>query len=233
VSILPSRNVGQWVIGTALGMYFTAETLARLASFWWPLALGGVWTYFLGAAFGWSLRRFAGVDPPTAFFSGMVGGASEMAIQGERHGATVETIAAVHTLRVMIVVLSVPFIDQGLGLHGSDAYGVRASGGPALGSGAAGGGHRGGRARAARARLAQRLDDRAAGHDGRTHGRRPAALGVAALGDRGRTGGDRRLAGHPVRTRLLFARPATAAGGGRVHGARSDRVGPVRLGLAC
>ena len=121
VSILPSRNLGQWVIGTALGMYFTAETLARLAWLWWPLVLGLAWSFLLGGLFGWSLRRFAGVDAPTAFFAGAIGGASEMAIQGERNGAKVETIAAVHTLRVMLVVLTVPFLYQWLDLHGSDA----------------------------------------------------------------------------------------------------------------
>ncbi|HMN81997.1 MAG TPA: AbrB family transcriptional regulator [Burkholderiaceae bacterium] len=121
-SPLLSRNVGQWVIGTALGLYFTAETLQRLATLLWPLVGGLVFAYLLGGAYGWALRRFVGMDPATAFFAGAVGGASEMAIQGERNGASVETIAAAHTLRVMIVVIFIPFLYQWLGLHGSDGY---------------------------------------------------------------------------------------------------------------
>jgi hypothetical protein len=45
-----------------------------------------------------------------------------MAVQGERHGGSVETVAAVHSLRIMMVVVIVPFAYQWLGLHGSDAY---------------------------------------------------------------------------------------------------------------
>jgi uncharacterized protein len=122
VAPVVSRNAGQWVIGTALGLYFTAETLAHLARFGWPLLLGMVYAVALGALFGWALHRFGGIDPATAFFAGAIGGASEMALQGERNGAAVETIAAVHTIRVMLVVLTIPFIYQLLQLHGHDRY---------------------------------------------------------------------------------------------------------------
>jgi membrane AbrB-like protein len=43
-----------------------------------------------------------------------VGGASEMAVQGERHGALVERVAAAHSLRIMMVVGTIPFIVRGL-----------------------------------------------------------------------------------------------------------------------
>jgi hypothetical protein len=121
VSLPASRNAGQWVIGTALGLYFTPDVLGYLARHSWAVALGLVWAIVLGLSFAWALRRFAGADPATAYFAGAIGGASEMALQGERHGARVDMIAAAHSMRIMLVVTVVPFAYQWLRLHGTDA----------------------------------------------------------------------------------------------------------------
>ncbi len=115
------RASGQWVIGVALGLYFTPAVFAQMYALWWAIALGLIWAWVISLTFGWLLRRFGGLDPVTAFFSGAVGGASEMAIQAERQGARVEMVAAVHSLRVLIVVVSLPFAYRWLGLHGVDA----------------------------------------------------------------------------------------------------------------
>ena len=53
----PLRNTGQWVIGTALGLYFTPTVGALVASLWWAIALGIAWALLLGLAFGAWLRR--------------------------------------------------------------------------------------------------------------------------------------------------------------------------------
>jgi hypothetical protein len=117
-----ARGAGQWAIGTALGLYFTPEVVARLGHYLLPVLAGVGWAVLLGLAFAWSLRRWAKLDPPTAFFGGAVGSASEMAIQGERSGGAVETIAAVHSLRIMLVVSTIPFAYQWLGLRGADIH---------------------------------------------------------------------------------------------------------------
>ncbi len=117
-----ARNAGQWVIGTTLGLYFTPDVVARMASLWWPLVLAVVWAVAIGVAGAWALRRFARLDPPTAFFAAAVGGASEMAVQGERNGGRVEAIAASHSLRVLLVVMVIPFAYRWLGLHGGDPF---------------------------------------------------------------------------------------------------------------
>lgn len=117
-----ARAAGQWAIGTALGLYFTPEVVQRLLQYGVPILVGVAWSLLVGTGAAWCLRRFAGVDPPTAFFAGAVGGASEMALQGERNGGRVETIAAAHSLRIMMVVVLLPFLYQGLGLHGSDPF---------------------------------------------------------------------------------------------------------------
>lgn len=53
----PLRNGGQWVIGTALGLYFTPAVGALVASLWWAIALGIAWALLLGLGFGAWLRR--------------------------------------------------------------------------------------------------------------------------------------------------------------------------------
>lgn len=116
------REAGQWAIGTALGLYFTPAVLAVLASYLGYIAAGVMFALLLGAVCGWILHKLSGIDQTTAFFAMAVGGASEMASQGERHGARVDRVAAAHSLRVIMVVAIIPFMFKFAGVHGGDVY---------------------------------------------------------------------------------------------------------------
>ena len=125
----PLRNAGQWVIGAALGLYFTPEIGALVARLWWAIALGIAWALALGLGFGaWLARTHAGhlttLSPAqlrsTTYFSGSIGGASEMTLIAERHGARTDLVAAAHSLRVLLVTLTVPFAMQFSGMQGLD-----------------------------------------------------------------------------------------------------------------
>jgi membrane AbrB-like protein len=121
-----AREAGQWAIGTALGLYFSAPVLAVLVRYAPWIALAVLFALALGMAGGWLLQRVSGADRATAFFAMAVGGASEMAVQGERHGALVERVAAAHSLRIMMVVGTIPITvrwwsEHGLGL-GRDLF---------------------------------------------------------------------------------------------------------------
>jgi membrane AbrB-like protein len=113
-----AREAGQWAIGTALGLYFSAPVLAVLARNlgWILLAVG--FAICVGMAAGALLRRLSGCDDATAFFAMAVGGASEMAVQAERHGAAVDRVAAAHSLRIMMVVGTIPFVVRWFAKHG-------------------------------------------------------------------------------------------------------------------
>jgi len=117
-----ARNGGQWMLGTVLGLYFSPAVFERLLAEGHWIALGVAWAMLLGLGSAWALRRWAGVSRPTAFYGGAIGGATEMAVQGERAGGRVDQIAAVHSLRLVIVVLSLPMAYRLLGLHGVDPY---------------------------------------------------------------------------------------------------------------
>ncbi len=116
------REAGQWAIGTALGLYFTPVVLTVLASYVGFIALGVLFALVLGVVGGWMLHKLSGTDRTTAFFAMAVGGASEMAVQGERHGAMVDRVAAAHSLRIMMVVAIIPFLFKFSGVHGLDQF---------------------------------------------------------------------------------------------------------------
>jgi len=128
-SLGPLRNAGQWIIGCALGLYFTPQVTALVASLWWAIVLAVVWALGLGWAFGlWLDRGHAnrmGVpreqQRATSYFAGAIGGASEMTLLAEREGARTDLVAASHSLRLLIVTLTVPLAFSLTGLHGLDA----------------------------------------------------------------------------------------------------------------
>jgi uncharacterized protein len=125
----PLRNAAQWVIGSALGLYFTPQVTALVASLWWAIALAVAWALALGWTFGrWLHGRHAqriGGGGRTAwattYFAGSIGGASEMTLLAERHQGRGDLVAAAHTVRLVIVTLLIPVAFQYAGLHGADA----------------------------------------------------------------------------------------------------------------
>jgi membrane AbrB-like protein len=127
-SYVPLRNTGQWLIGAALGLYFTPQVTGLVASLWWAIAAAIVWALALGWAFGRWLHRLhageLGADPAqqraTSYFAGAIGGASEMTLLAERAGGRTEMVAAAHSLRLLLVTITVPFAITFAGMHGMD-----------------------------------------------------------------------------------------------------------------
>ena len=129
-SYTPLRNVGQWAIGAALGLYFTPQVVALVLGLWWAMLLNLVWALVLGVAFGAWLHRvhhgpglfhIAGLSRSTTYFASPIGGASEMTLMAERRGAQTDLVASAHSLRVLLVTLIIPFGFQFAGLHGLDS----------------------------------------------------------------------------------------------------------------
>lgn len=126
---LPSlRNAGQWLIGTALGLYFTPQVTTLVAGLWWAILVAIAWALGLGWGFGrWLHHRHAGrlggdarAQRATTYFAAAIGGASEMTLLAERAQGRSDLVAAAHTLRLVIVTLVIPFAFQYSGLHGID-----------------------------------------------------------------------------------------------------------------
>jgi len=110
----PLRGIMIIVLGIMLGSTFTPSLLARLNE--WSISLAGLMLYIVAAS--WLgivyLRRVARYDGVTAYFTAMPGGFNEMVLMGGALGGDDRTIALGHSLRIMMVVMSVPFAFQAL-----------------------------------------------------------------------------------------------------------------------
>ena len=116
------RESGQLVIGVSLGLYFTPPVVREVAGHWLVLiiaAVGSLWVGYVSALF---LKRAARVSMATAFFGSMPGGAAEMSVLGERHGAKTDRVALAHSMRLLIVVTTIPVAITTLGFTGTDDY---------------------------------------------------------------------------------------------------------------
>jgi membrane AbrB-like protein len=100
----------QPVLGVALGSYFTPTLFGQLAA--WPAVLAFVAAYVVVAGlFGYAyFRRAAKRDRLTAFFSALPGGLSDLTLVGASMGADIVFLGLVHAVRVLTVVISLPFI---------------------------------------------------------------------------------------------------------------------------
>jgi membrane AbrB-like protein len=117
-----SRQIGQWIIGTALGLYFTPPVVDEVGRLWPLLLAGAAFAIFVGYCAGVALARLGGLDRTTAIFASVPGGAAEMATLGERFGARVDRVAAAQSLRITIVVTLIPALYAVLQWHGADPY---------------------------------------------------------------------------------------------------------------
>jgi membrane AbrB-like protein len=117
-----ARYLGQWIIGTSLGLYFTPQVVHLVAGLWYLLVAGALFAIALGYISGVALARSAGVDKTTGIFASVPGGAAEMATLGERFGARGDRVAAAQSLRILIVVAIVPGAITALGVHGADPF---------------------------------------------------------------------------------------------------------------
>ena len=116
------RALGQILIGTALGLYFTPAVGREVLAQWQLLLLAAAVAVFLGWVGGWILSRTGGVDATTAFFASVPGGATEMTLLGERFRARPDRVALAQSLRVLVVVIVVPFALTYAGAHGNDSF---------------------------------------------------------------------------------------------------------------
>jgi uncharacterized protein len=109
VSEVPrGRQVGQWIVASAIGLHFTGEVMREVLAHFGVILAGAVGTLLLGLIGIFILLR-SGSDRATAFFASMPGGASEMVVVlANRHQAEAASVAAAHSLRLLLVVLIVP-----------------------------------------------------------------------------------------------------------------------------
>ncbi len=103
------RNVMVCVLGVMLGSSFTPDIFSVIGDWVVSLALLAAYVAVAGGVCFLFFHKLCGFDKPTAYFAGMPGGLAEMVIVGEAFGGDSRVIALAHGLRVLFVVLVVPF----------------------------------------------------------------------------------------------------------------------------
>jgi membrane AbrB-like protein len=107
------------ILGVLLGAGFTPAIISRMHEWIVTMAALTVWAAVAGTISYAYLRRVAGFDRATAFFSATPGGLAEMTAVGAQMGGSLQTLALIHSLRVMLVVLIVPIWFRFEGMVGT------------------------------------------------------------------------------------------------------------------
>lgn len=103
------RQIGQVILGSAIGIYFTPTVLAALATNSTAIFITTISAFAIGGVGALVMSKVSGVDGKSAFFSSIPGGSMAMANLAEKYGATMPPVAVAHSLRVSILVIVIPF----------------------------------------------------------------------------------------------------------------------------
>lgn len=102
------RKVGQMVAAIAIGLTFSPEVVATLSGYL-PIMVLAAGASMLGAlAVARVTSTFARTSFETAYFSSLPGGVAEMSVLAERYGGETALVALAQSLRIIIVVLTIP-----------------------------------------------------------------------------------------------------------------------------
>lgn len=103
------RQVMIAVIGVLLGSAFAPAMLGQIAQWAASLMLLALFLALLALIIPWLLRH-AGYDRATAYFSALPAGLTEMTAVGMDNGGNPQIIALTHTVRVLLVAFTIPFV---------------------------------------------------------------------------------------------------------------------------
>lgn len=104
-----ARQMGQVLLGSAVGLYFTPPVVQALAANLTPILLATLSAFLIGGLGALILSRVSGVEARSTFFASIPGGAMAMAVLAQTYGAQMAPVAVAHSLRVSIVVIVIPF----------------------------------------------------------------------------------------------------------------------------
>ncbi|MEZ5751766.1 MAG: AbrB family transcriptional regulator [Paracoccaceae bacterium] len=102
------------VLGVAVGASITTALLGSMVGMWQTLILIPPMIVLIGAIGVPYFQRLWGFDFPTSYYSAMPGGLQDMLVFGEEAGGDVRALSLIHATRVMVIVVSLPFLLQGI-----------------------------------------------------------------------------------------------------------------------
>lgn len=129
----PLRSPGRlrdWmvaVIGLMVGSAFTPDTLSHITNWLMSLSILLVFTVVVILILGWGLCRYFQYSPADAFCSSAPGGFASMLVIGDALGGDQRTIALMHSIRIMLTVILIPWwfqLYRGYVPNGTAAFGT-------------------------------------------------------------------------------------------------------------
>jgi hypothetical protein len=97
------------VLGVAVGSAFSPALIAALPGMALSLAVLVPFTILITFAGTMFFERVAGYPRPTAFFSAVPGGLTDMVTMGGEAGASPRTVTLIHATRIAFLVFTIPF----------------------------------------------------------------------------------------------------------------------------
>jgi membrane AbrB-like protein len=104
------KDLAKILIGTVVGSAVTLGTLQALREAALPALLLTAVLVAAGLAGGWVLSLVTKVDIATALFATAPGGSAEMTAAAESMGADAPLVAALQTIRIVVVIVVVPAV---------------------------------------------------------------------------------------------------------------------------
>ena len=112
--VKPVNDAMRAILGVAVGATLSISVVASMASMWPTLALIPL-LIALSALIGVPyFQRLWGFDTATSYYSAMPGGLQDMLAFGEEAGGDVRALSLIHATRVMLIVVSLPFLLEGI-----------------------------------------------------------------------------------------------------------------------
>lgn len=105
------------ILGVAVGATLTPQVVATFPAMWTTLILVPIMILFIGALGIPYFAKLWRYDLTTAYYATMPGGLQDMLVLGEEAGGSVRSLSLIHATRVLVIVISLPFIL-------SDVWGV-------------------------------------------------------------------------------------------------------------
>jgi uncharacterized protein len=103
-------KLSQVFIGISIGLMIKTSFFAALLNYLFPFLLCMLLIIICGLMLGLLFQRYSGLDPITAFFCCIPGGATEVIAVSNEYGANEKIVAAFHSARIVFIVSTIPFI---------------------------------------------------------------------------------------------------------------------------
>lgn len=110
---LPTVNTTmRTILGVAVGATFTPAIIGSMVGMWATLLLVPVMIVCTGLVGVPYFQKVWGYDFPTSYYSAMPGGLQDMLVFGEEAGGNPRSLSLIHATRILVIVVSLPFILQ-------------------------------------------------------------------------------------------------------------------------